>query len=340
MSYQIKSPYMRKVLILSPLILIMLFSCSKTEDSTTPPPPPPPSTGTPLADKKDVQYGIAPDTAGNMVALNLDIYYPPGATNDKKYPLVVLIHGGGFTGGDKGGLEQECQILSDSGFIAVSINYRLGWRKGGSCNGDTADLNRAMYRALQDAHAALRYLISKSTEFAIDANWVFIGGSSAGGATALNTTYISQSVGLQSFPGLSASLGPVNTSGNNLTTTFSIKGVCNMWGALKDSFLINNGNAVPQISFHGMQDNVVPYDFGRFQNCPNYIKLCGSLSLHRQLLGYNKASIVHLSATGGHDPTEYSESFLMSNTACFFKRIMQGKTITSSVLFGVTNSCP
>lgn len=317
-------------------IIFLLFSCSKSEVNNTPPPAP---AGTPLADKKDVQYGIAPDTAGNMVALNLDIYYPPGATNDKKYPLVVLIHGGGFTGGDKGGLEPECQILSDSGFIAVSINYRLGWRKGGSCNGDTADLNRAMYRALQDAHAALRYLISKSAEYAIDANWVFIGGSSAGGNTALNTTYISQAVGLQAFPGLSASLGPVNTSGNTITSTFSIKGVCNMWGALKDSLLINSGNAVPQISFHGMQDNVVPYDYGLFQNCPNYIKLCGSLSLNRQLLSYNKASIVHLSTTGGHGPTEFSESFLMSNTACFFKKIIQGKTISSSVLFGVTNSC-
>jgi hypothetical protein len=36
-------------------------------------------------------------------------------------------------------------------------------------------------------------------------------------------------VAMQAFPGLNTLLGAINTSGNSLTTSFSIKGVCNMW---------------------------------------------------------------------------------------------------------------
>jgi predicted esterase len=319
------------------ILSALLAGCSKSNDEVISPPAP---VGTPLVDKKDIPYGAAPDTAGNTVNLLLDIFYPSGATTANKYPLVVLIHGGGYVGGNKGGMEEMCRILTDSGFVAASINYRLGWRKGtGSCGGDTASLRQAMYRGLQDAHAALRFLVAKKTEYGIDENWIFIGGSSAGGNVALNTTYITQATALQHFPALSSLLGPVHTSGNTYNTSFSIKGLCNMWGGIGDSSFINTSNAVPQISFHGMQDNVVPFDYGRFQNCPNYILICGSLSLHRQLLQYNKPSITHLSPTGGHGPAEYSTAFIMSNTACFFKKIIQQGAISSRVLTGAINSC-
>ncbi|HMW67358.1 MAG TPA: alpha/beta hydrolase [Chitinophagaceae bacterium] len=319
------------------ILVLTIIGCKKSDNGILVPPSDP---GMPLVNQMNVQYGVAPDTSGNNVNLLLDIYFPPAATTAKKYPLFVMIHGGGYVGGDKNGNADECRVMADSGFIAVSINYRLGWRKGaGNCNGDTADLNKAMYRGLQDAHAALRFLVSKKNEYAIDENWIFIGGSSAGGNIALNTAYINPMVAMQAFPGLNTLLGAINTSGNSLTTSFSIKGVCNMWGALKDSSLVSSGNAIPQISFHGMMDNVVPYDFGRFQNCPNYIFMSGSLSLHRQLVRFNKSVITHLSVTGGHGPVEFSVPFMMSNTACFFKKIMKSTTVSPLVITGVVNSC-
>src|SRR5271165_2053490 len=88
-------------------------------------------------------------------------------------------------------MQSHCQILADSGFVVASINYRLGWRAGNTtCGGDSASEMRAGYRAVQDANAALRFLVANDVAFGVDTGWVFIGGSSAGSIVALNTSYI------------------------------------------------------------------------------------------------------------------------------------------------------
>ena len=316
-------------------IMFTVLSCSKQKD---------PSDITNddivLKDIKDVTYGYNTDSGGKMTPLLLDIYFPNNATTNNKYPLFVMIHGGGYLGGDKKGAEDVCPIMADSGFIAASINYRLGWDKGTKgCMGDTASLMRAVYRGLQDGNAALRFLMSKAKNFAIDENWVFIGGASAGSNLAFNTTYLTQEIIQKTNPNLILTLGNVNNAGNNATNSFTIKGVCNMWGGITDSTFINEMNAVPTISFHGMKDGVVPYDKGTYLNCPNYPPLYGTMTVHRQLLRFNTPSVVHLSIEGNHGPDEFSTSFLMSNTACFFKKIIQGKSINSMILTGLNSSC-
>src|SRR5438270_11688728 len=44
-------------------------------------------------------YGSAPDGSGNPVALTLDMYRPSGDMQTSR-PAIVLVHGGGFTGGN------------------------------------------------------------------------------------------------------------------------------------------------------------------------------------------------------------------------------------------------
>jgi predicted esterase len=319
------------------LITLVVGGCVEVDEIT--PEPTTPEVRM-LEDQKDVEYGRAGDKSGNTEPLLLDIYFPGDATTHEKYPLMVLIHGGGYVGGDKNGMADMCQIMTDNGFIAVSLNYRLGWDKGkASCSGDMDDMKRAMYFGLQDANAALRFLIHNKEEYAIDTSWVFIGGSSAGGNVALNTTYISPITAPDIFPGLSGTFGPINSSGNNLSANYSIKGVCDMWGGVLDSTLINENNAVPQISFHGVKDNIVPYDIGHFKQCPNYIFLYGALCIHRQLLNDQTSSVVHLSKTGKHGPKEFSTEFIMDNTVCFFKSIIASENVSSQVVTDVTSSC-
>ena len=52
-------------------------------------------------------------------ALNYDVFAPKGARN---LPIVVIIHGGGWMGGDKAGIAVE-PFLKE-GISVVSINYR------------------------------------------------------------------------------------------------------------------------------------------------------------------------------------------------------------------------
>ena len=293
-----------------------------------------------LSDLSNIQYGANSDTSGNTVPLTLDLYFPPGATSDGKYPLVMMIHGGTYLNGDKSDLTSYCNILADSGFEVASINYRVGWRVGnGQCTGDTVSLLQAGYRALQDANAAMRFLVYNSEVYAIDTNWIFVGGSSAGSSLALNTSYIPDEIAMLTSPAEYKMLGPVNSAGNDLTNSFKIKGICNMWGALPDSNLITASSATPTISFHGTNDMIVPYDIGYNGSCSNSLKLYGSACIHRRLLFYNTPVISNFVIGGEHGPAVYTPEFLMSNTACFFNRLVRGTPISSEIYTTLVSSC-
>jgi hypothetical protein len=141
------------------------------------------------------------------------------------------------------------------------------------------------------------------------------------------------------LPSVHDQLGAINNSGNALTNDFKIRGVCNMWGALPDSNLISAFTATPAISFHGTSDNVVPFDIGYNESCTNYMKLFGSACIQRRLVAYNVPAISNFVIGGGHAPSVYTAEFLMGNTACFFKRIVRGTPITSTVYTTLVSSC-
>jgi acetyl esterase/lipase len=53
---------------------------------------------------------------------SLDVYSPP---EGKDHPVIMWIHGGGWSKGDKASLQQKPQAFVDKGFVLVSMNYRL-----------------------------------------------------------------------------------------------------------------------------------------------------------------------------------------------------------------------
>ena len=74
----------------------------------------------------DLQYGSAVNSNGDTEALKLDLYQPTGDTVTKR-PAVVWVHGGGFSGGDKGAGPSPdlANKFAKLGYVTVSINYRL-----------------------------------------------------------------------------------------------------------------------------------------------------------------------------------------------------------------------
>lgn len=275
--------------------------------------------------EKDIEYGHNINSDGKDQSLTMDVYWPPNAEKKKKYPLLLLIHPGGFINGTKEMMTRACRSIADSGFVAVTINYRLGFKAPAGCDGDLTGMMKATYRASQDARAAMRFLIDNASKYHIDKNWVFIGGASAGGATAISVIYVTQASYDNEYPEMSKELGDLDKGSNSSKATFKVKGLCNMWGAMADSNAVNSSNVVPAIFFHGTKDPVAPFNYGPWiRPCPNSPRIYGSSCIYRRTQVYGKPAILNYIVGGVHTPKEYNPEQIMSNTACFFHSVMRG----------------
>lgn len=213
-----------------------------------------------------VLEGFRKSISKRELNLFMDLYEPEGAPEGKK-PLIMFIHGGAFYVGDRQNeaLVGWCRHFASLGYICASIDYRIGFLPSKD------DIERAGYMALQDAHAAMRFLVSKADTLGIDTDELYVAGTSAGSITALNLAFMrNDSRPLSSYgkkAGLvkterSTDLGNIETSGNPLRNTFSIRAVANMWGAVNDINILKNSDT-DIVSFHGDADQLVPYDHGR-----------------------------------------------------------------------------
>ena len=189
--------------------------------------------------------------------LHLDLFLPQDDTLEK-HPLVMLIHGGAFYFGSKDdvSITAWCRHLASLGYVAASIDYRIGFLPS------MASIGRAGYRAVQDAHAAMRYLVAHQEEYRIDTSIIFVGGASAGAITALNLAFMTNDTRPEYTHGdfFRNELGDIDTSGNAIKADFRLQGVVDMWGAMPDTSYLRDRN-IPIIAFHGDADNIVPYDY-------------------------------------------------------------------------------
>ncbi len=151
---------------------------------------------------RNVTYGHALDYAHREVALQLDLLFP-SLNRQQRYPLVVLIHGGGFVNGNRQDMEVWALPFVQRGFVVATVSYRLGYMPPenlNNCNfintypcmfaADTAEWYRAYYRAVQDVKGAIRFLVNRAEVFRIDPEKVFLLGESAGGFTALGVAFL------------------------------------------------------------------------------------------------------------------------------------------------------
>ena len=118
--------------------------------------------------KSDLQYRTV---AGK--ALLADFYLPDRSA---PAPVVVQIHGGGFSSGDKAGLSEVnfCEHFQSNGIAALSINYRV-------YSDYPPDGYGAFPNSLYDVKCSIMWLRKHADEFGIDKNHIFVLGSSAGG---------------------------------------------------------------------------------------------------------------------------------------------------------------
>jgi predicted esterase len=190
---------------------------------------------------RDLQYGSAPDAAGNPVALKLDLYEPTGDTETLR-PALIWVHGGGYATGDKasGVAPDIAPNFAKRGYVVVSINYRLIANACGGAN-IPPECGIAAINAQHDAQAAVRWLRANAGAYRIDSARIAMGGESAGAITATLAGLRSDDPGDSGNPGDSSSIGAF----------VSISG-----GAPNGAFA-SAGDA-PGLLFHGTADTVVP----------------------------------------------------------------------------------
>ena len=192
-----------------------------------------------------------------LLDLKLDIYYPK-TDLFKNRPLVMLIHGGAFYIGSK---ESACErelatSLAKRGYVVASIDYRLGFKLL------PADIELSAYRAIQDAHAALRFLSHNAKGLGIDPHQVYVGGTSAGAMASLNVAFMDDDERPERIKQAykEGRVGKIEESGNKYSEKFTIKAVANLWGGLADLNIIDKEEKISVLSIHGTADEIVPYE--------------------------------------------------------------------------------
>jgi acetyl esterase/lipase len=138
----------------------------------------------------------------------LDLYLPEPPAAGKLSPALVWIHGGGWSGGTKTEARAKniCTTLAAAGYVAVSIDYKLGVG--------------AWPTNLFDCKNAVRFLRANAARYRLDPDRIAVAGGSAGGHLALMVALTADQPDLE--PGLAATPYPGVSS--------AVRCVINMYG--------------------------------------------------------------------------------------------------------------
>lgn len=121
--------------------------------------------------EKDFKYG-------KEVGNEFDLYLPNNNTKDN-YSLVVYLHAGGFTSGDKAGDKDILEWLASLDYVAAGINYTLA----------SEETEASVLTQSEDIKSAIPIVIDEASKLGYNINQMAIGGGSAGGTLAMLYAY-------------------------------------------------------------------------------------------------------------------------------------------------------
>lgn len=260
-----------------------------------------------VQEEAGVIYGSAPTYSGGSTELALNLYKPVGDGQTER-PLVVVIHGGGFSAGYRDEMNELCQGLAGAGWAAATISYRLGFYGNGLLDPpwiyDPAEAERAMYRAMQDAKGAIRFLKGRHELDSTSTTNIFVIGFSAGAITALELGFLVDpaqkpascgAIGdvqhfLDFFP--RPDLGSVDGALNHNGYDASVRGLVSIFGAIADTaWITTEGPAL--YTYHQILDPLVACGHDRLYwglglGIPdNYPYMYGSCSIDQRMQHLN-----------------------------------------------------
>jgi predicted esterase len=218
----------------------------------------------------------------------LDFDYYINNNNTGKAPLIVYVHGGGFSEGKRDSEEvvDFVKKLAQHGYAVISVSYRLTMKGiGFGCDVKAEDKVKAIDEASKDISKAVKYIIDNKKTFSIDDQKIVIAGSSAGAEVVLNIAYVYES--------------------GILPSNFKFGGVISMAGAITTLDKIDFSTAIPTQLFHGTGDRLVPFDFAPHHYCnidkKGHLMLYGSKPIANRLNGLNESYYLYSVSGGTHD---------------------------------------
>ena len=206
--------------------------------------------------------------------LKIDAFInPKTAVKPEGRPVMLYIHGGGFTAGDRVNAAQEVflRYMAERGWLALSVDYRLA---GVTTNEDGSVKNpynvdgtlTAIRIACSDVVDATNFIL-KQTDWKADPTKICLGGGSAGAITALQVVYdaCNEEAYTQKLPQGFAYAGAISQAG--------CIGVDMTQNALNWK-----KKPCPIMFFHGSEDKVVPLESAQL-DC----QLFGTLTIVSQM---------------------------------------------------------
>ncbi len=206
---------------------------------------------------------------GSGDAQKVDLYLPKtkaaGCT-----AIMVYIHGGAWSGGDKGDYAGSCERRAKAGYAAASINYRM--------LGEGA----TWVEMLEDITSALELVKTTAAEKGITLQKAGLTGGSAGAHLAMLYSYKNRSVSPIEIVFCADQCGPSNFNDNQFyegcadpTWVYSIisgligspfekSTIGDVAAQLRDASPVTyiTKDSPPTIVAHGMKDDVVVYSQG------------------------------------------------------------------------------
>ncbi|CAN5647239.1 hypothetical protein BH18ACI1_BH18ACI1_18420 [soil metagenome] len=197
---------------------------------------------------------------GKEKQLQIGLVRPVDNLPNKKRPLIIGVHGGGFV--DFCPFEPCYVKYSESvltpnfvsqGFVTASIQYRLTSPLDFNLPEiNDEKLRETQYKATQNIREAIKYIFENAEKFGVDTENVFLIGTSAGAITVLHAAFLDN----EEVPkNLLKKYG-------TLEKREKIKGVISFSGAIYDLAYLKGGDKVPLMIVHGSEDLIVPFDKG------------------------------------------------------------------------------
>ena len=233
----------------------------------------------PLSEKYRVEWMDSVGTSyidlsyGEAEANKFDLYVPADKSR-KTYGLVVYLHAGGFTTGDKADDKTMLQWLCSKGYVAAGINYTLR---------DENHPEASVYSQSVEIRDSMPYVVSAAEKLGYKINQMAISGGSAGGTLALLYAYrdaetspvpvkmVFEAVGPSSFhhedwksygldqdAGAAAGLFSV-MSGNAITEDMVTADHYDAYMKDISAYMWVNQNTVPTVCAYGSFDRVCPF---------------------------------------------------------------------------------
>ncbi len=212
---------------------------------------------------KDISYG-------EHERNSFDLYIPENAEN--KSGVILFIHGGGWSNGDKSDYKNEAEFYVSSGYICATMNYRFVTEK----------IN--VFHELDDITSALSTIKEKCEEYGFNIKSTILSGASAGAHLSLLYAYTRKCEAPIIPVAVGAYCPPVNCWAENFL--MGIKGEFEEWkygvlskccGAkITKATLLNeevqnalrkmspqsyvSEDCVPTAVFQGVLDELVPFE--------------------------------------------------------------------------------